>query len=1657
MMASQAAAGDDAQASGAAPPRLSLFLWNTRGLGGDRGQKLARLLLWAINSEHHVLVLTETHLTVDPMEWLSRQPGAPGSLRWKGSYFWAPGTNHSRGVLVLFKDTPLVCNLPPSCRQDDLGIPEAAGRVVRVDFTHHGEPFTLVGVYAPNTGAARSAFFGTALAPFLPQGRRILVGGDFNCVELAADRTDGTSRPASSRHDGVNALCAVALAYNLQDVWRQAAGPHTVDFTHWSGSGNSGARLDRWLISGDLVGAEATWDPVSNILAASPETSDHLPVSLTLRAPAPPCRGQRPWRLALQLLGDEQFAEELSALVRHHRASCVPGQAVRRWKECKDAIARVCQAKSKALRHERRAVLRAATKAAASARAQVLASAGTGADPADSVAVWRAAAAAVTQVHRAAAAKALTAYSVLDHLYGDSSTYWFHLRGKAPVTPTVLTRLKPTADASPDETADLTTVPGTQRALGIAVAYFSGDSPTGVFRPKEGTDVHTRAVVLSRLHKRLTPGQAAAAERPLCLPGPVDTLVAKEEMLGALKRCARGKAPGLDGLPYEFYVALWEEVGPFLVQVFNEAFLSPDPAPLEPLLEGLICPVHKPGRSTDLLAGYRPITLLGADIKLLAKTVADRLHLPLDYIVSSLQSAFIEGRDIAENVLYHLRLAEYLRDSEHPAWLLITDLAGAYDNVDRQFLLDCLTAYGFKVDGHVRWAALLHRGTKGRVLVNDHVSWPFPILSGLAQGSPISTVYWTVVAEPLIQRLQSLAAQGRIRTPAIEGIPFLGPHAFADDIKQPVCDPTTDGSVLVDACREFHAASGVPLNVDKCQAVPLSAPSREAQPLEPQEPPSRVPGVGFLIPPASKPPKLLGMPYTADYELAKRLAFERRVGGMVAATSVWSQTKLNFVGRAHVAKQCVASVTMYHAAFLRPDPALERKMQGICRGFAARSNIPGDAAPTRGRHAGMQPRELAAALPWKLGGANLVYLPSMFPALAAKNVVRVFGPHRHRMKPLMLRAFAAADDVTASATWVITMPHAPRLLEALTPRLQDYVRGLAEARAHRLVAPDTQGFYSALAEPLAFNRQIRDPAAEAPACFSPAVLDTPTGRGWRYLRDLRRAVLQGDALGSDVRADLDRVLPLLPAPWRAHVTCPDPPPAPSWSCAQLADGTELVCRGAGPTDDPAGLFVVLDMGRMELAGDAALPPVPALTQLPWSPCLVVPIPKPARHWTPADYLAVQQAKENKTEHTPEDLWLMGGWDTLLLDPTVWGFGDTPLHLFEVKTARLRCLLLKAAAQLAPRFSPDAGLRPVAWPADDPPASATAAQAPPRSNRDVASRLRERLRHGAPEIAPAAPVADAETGLVAHERPWLEAFELKRADEQGDRPPGERDSAMAPSWMLPSPPRGSGCVGRRRPREEDGLHAAPSQQGDAGAWDDTTDALAKSLGPPASFAAAWSRLCSRHLNRLHRTTAWRIMHGALLVNGLRHYLDDRLPSSAALCSHPACMHAQVVETISHAVFQCPAVLPALHWLQSFWEALTAERPPLDARVILADDHRVWAPKEAAALWTLVRTAMLHEIWHCRSSRPELAGSLGSAVVARVIQHLQTAIERDWARVGQNVAQMSELPEDYFRGRKTEFQLSDFLDMWAHNDILCSVEDHALVLRLNLQHPVPVPVA
>jgi hypothetical protein len=88
------------------------------------------------------------------------------------------------------------------------------------------------------------------------------------------------------------------------------------------------------------------------------------------------------------------------------------------------------------------------------------------------------------------------------------------------------------------------------------------------------------------------------------------------------------------------------------------------------------------------MSGYRPITLLNCDVKLIMLIMSNRLQRPLDYLVDIVQSAFLRGRDISDiSVRYHLGLRARLHELGLPAWLLHSDLTKAYDSVNRPMLL----------------------------------------------------------------------------------------------------------------------------------------------------------------------------------------------------------------------------------------------------------------------------------------------------------------------------------------------------------------------------------------------------------------------------------------------------------------------------------------------------------------------------------------------------------------------------------------------------------------------------------------------------------------------------------------------------------------------------------------------------------------------------------------------------------------------------------------------------------------------------------------------------------------------------------------------------------------------------------------------------------
>lgn len=82
-----------------------------------------------------------------------------------------------------------------------------------------------------------------------------------------------------------------------------------------------------------------------------------------------------------------------------------------------------------------------------------------------------------------------------------------------------------------------------------------------------------------------------------------------------------GKSPGPDGFSAKYYKSFSSTLAPSLTQIFTHAMLEGSLPP--EMLQATIVTLPKPGKSPDVPANFRPISLLNSDVKLFAKTLAN--------------------------------------------------------------------------------------------------------------------------------------------------------------------------------------------------------------------------------------------------------------------------------------------------------------------------------------------------------------------------------------------------------------------------------------------------------------------------------------------------------------------------------------------------------------------------------------------------------------------------------------------------------------------------------------------------------------------------------------------------------------------------------------------------------------------------------------------------------------------------------------------------------------------------------------------------------------------------------------------------------------------------------------------------------------------------
>ena len=294
-----------------------------------------------------------------------------------------------------------------------------------------------------------------------------------------------------------------------------------------------------------------------------------------------------------------------------------------------------------------------------------------------------------------------------------------------------------------------------------------------------------------------------------------------DELLSTIKALPLRKAPGPDGIPYEWYQTFAEPLIPILLPLFNAVLSGRSPPPS--WSQTLVCLLPKPGRVHSDLANWQPITLANCDVKIFSRMLASRLAVVLPDLVSPHQAGFVRGRNAADvamalrNVLGHAaEAATPRRGFSHPpvdGALVFLDQEKAYDRISHPYLRAVLNKFGFPILVQHAFAAT-YTNTSAFFLDDGYPVGPVPVACGVRQGDPLAPLLFNLAFEPLL-----VALRKRLRGLRLPwGVYITG--AYADDLGIGVA--LSDGRILIVTLEDYCRASNSRINFHKSVYMPLS-------------------------------------------------------------------------------------------------------------------------------------------------------------------------------------------------------------------------------------------------------------------------------------------------------------------------------------------------------------------------------------------------------------------------------------------------------------------------------------------------------------------------------------------------------------------------------------------------------------------------------------------------------------------------------------------------------------------------------------------------------------------------------------------------------------------------------------------------------------------
>jgi hypothetical protein len=400
-----------------------------------------------------------------------------------------------------------------------------------------------------------------------------------------------------------------------------------------------------------------------------------------------------------------------------------------------------------------------------------------------------------------------------------------------------------------------------------------------------------------------------------------------EEVYTTIKELKSLAAPGPDGLPAKFYHTYWNIIGQDITRKILHV-LNHDGNP-ESLNSTHICLIPKTDKPTSPNE-FRPISLCNVTLKIITKTIANRIKAILPDIISPNQSAFVPGRLISDNTLIANEVFHYLaRTTKQTGYVGIkTDMAKAYDRLEWDFIQATLVAMNFPqklVNTIMRCVTTVSFS----ILINGNPTRAFYPQRGLRQGDPLSPYLFIICADvfsALITNAQnSKLIHGVKIAPKAPEITYL---FFADDSLIFCRANKEETNQIKSIITKYQQASGQLVNYNKSEVIF----SRKVQPSSKHE-------INHILPMQEVHhfSKYLGQPTFIGRAKSQVFSYiQDRVWKMLKG---WKEKNLSFAGRATLIKAVAQAIPTYLMSNYLIPKGLCHNMESMISNFWWGSNV----------------------------------------------------------------------------------------------------------------------------------------------------------------------------------------------------------------------------------------------------------------------------------------------------------------------------------------------------------------------------------------------------------------------------------------------------------------------------------------------------------------------------------------------------------------------------------------------------------------------------------------------------------------------------------------------------------------------------------------------